>query len=318
MTDCLVIGGGIIGLTTARELSINGLQVTLIDKGECGRAASWAGAGIITPLYPWKYSDFINELSLKSQQQYQSFCLELFKATKIDPEYINSGLLMLDEFNTDKAKNWLKKWNISYQKTTKGALFNIAQVRNSKILPALKKDLIQRGVTIIENTKISLKYNKNNISILGFKAQNIVVCAGAWSGDFNKNIYPVKGQIITIFDKSNTIKNIVLSKGKYIVPRKDGIVLVGSTMENVGFDTSLDDKTKIELFDFAINIFPHLANYKITNHWCGFRPGNNIDPIIKQDKTYKNLFFNTGHFRNGLNTAPYSAKIISTKIMNNT
>ena len=316
MTDCLIIGGGIIGLTTARRLVMSGFKVTLVDKQKCGQESSWAGAGILTPLYPWKYSNFVNKLSFDSQKQYANLCQELLKNTKIDPEYLNSGLLMMDEFESETAKKWLKKFNINYQLTPKGALFDICQVRNPKILQALKKDLELRGVEIFENTQVSIKYLNNVATCQEIPAKNIIICAGSWSSEFGGTTYPVRGQVITLKDDSSIIKNIILKDGKYIVPRQDGVILIGSTMENVGFDRTLSDAVKIELFEFASAIFPHLKNCPITNHWCGFRPGNDFDPVIKESDKYPNLYFNYGHFRNGLNTAIASSDIILNLIKN--
>lgn len=313
MVDFLIIGGGIIGMMTARNLSEVG-SVVLVDKSSCGRESSWAGAGIISPLYPWKYSDFINDLSQKSQKVYKQLCDDLLDKTGIDPEYINSGLKMFDEFDTNIAKNWLKKNNLKYELVDKTAIFDVAQVRNPKILQALKNDILQKKVQIIENVKIK-RLNIRNNQVFGadnIKAKNTIICAGSWSADLvDIDIYPVKGQIITVFDNSKTIKNIILKNGRYIIPRQDGIILVGSTMENVGFDDSLNTQIKQQLFNFATGIFPHLKDCKITNHWCGFRPATSSNPIVKADDKIKNLFINTGHFRNGVNTAPESANIIT-------
>ena len=115
MPDCIVIGGGVIGMMTARELTLKGIRVTLLEKGSCGKESSWAGGGIISPLYPWEYSDEINSFSFASQEVYEDLCHELLDSTGIDPEFYRCGLLMLDQFEQDKAKNWLKKYQISFQ-----------------------------------------------------------------------------------------------------------------------------------------------------------------------------------------------------------
>ncbi len=321
MTDFLIIGAGIIGMMNARELVKEGASVILVDKNNCGKGASWAGGGIIAPLYPWKYSKIINELSFKSQQMYQQICAELFNTTGIDVEYIKSNMLMLDEFDSDIAQKWLKKYQIKYQTTKQGALFNVAQVRNPRILQALKKDLQISGVKIIENKKIKQLVVKNN-KVLGADdliARNTIICAGPYVNDLIiSDIFPVKGEIIVIFDASKSIQNIILKNSNYIVPRKDGTILVGTTYENVGFDTTLNTAVKINLFTFATSIFPHLKKCQIIHHWCGFRPGRKInEPIIAKDDKYENLFINGGHFGNGLNTAPQNAKKMLTILKEN-
>jgi glycine oxidase len=307
-TDALIIGGGIVGLTTALELTKQGLSVVIVDDTS-RQKASWAGAGIISPLYPWKYSDVVNELSIKSQQLYPQLAAEIKEHTGLDIEYLRSGLLMLDEFDSTTAKKWLSKWNIDYQHHNNSALFDIAQVRNSKILPALQAYLKKMGVRFIDTTiqQLNIKHNK----VLGAHniiAKHTIICGGAWSEKLvDVDVYPMKGQIITIFDANRSLPHIVLKNGNYIVPRKDGVVLVGATMEDIGFDNSLDKSQ--ELFEFLLELYPQFKDHTITHHWCGFRPASDTIIIEKSDK-YDNLFINTGHFRNGLNTAPQSAKII--------
>jgi len=104
MSDCLVIGGGVIGMMTARSLALAGAKVTLLDQQQCAQESSWAGGGIISPLYPWKYDDLTNELSIASQVVYEQLCDQILEDTGLDPEYLKSGLLMMDEFNTSEAK----------------------------------------------------------------------------------------------------------------------------------------------------------------------------------------------------------------------
>jgi glycine oxidase len=239
--------------------------------------------------------------------------------TGIDPEYIKSGLKMFDEFDNKVAKKWLKNNNINYKIEDNSAIFDIAQIRNPKILQALKADLLNRKVKVIENTTIKHLNIKNNIVFGGdnIESKYTIICGGSFSNNLtNYDVFPVKGQMITLQDDSKQVKNICLKNGNYLVPRKDGVIVVGATMENAGYDKKLDEIVKNQLFEFAIDIFPHLKNTKITNHWCGFRPATSGNPIIKKSPEIQNLFINTGHFRNGLNTAPESAKIITNLIKN--
>jgi glycine oxidase len=322
MTDCLVIGGGVIGMMTARTLALAGAKVTLLDQQQCAKESSWAGGGIISPLYPWKYDDFTNELSLASQAVYGQLCNQIFEDTGLDPQYLKSGLLMMDEFNTDEAKVWMQKHNLTYQTNANGALFaDIAQVRNPRLLKALKADIINKRVNIVEHTKVEDLLIKNK-RVIGVKtnrqnylADYVVVCSGAWSSEWlalEEKIFPMKGQMIILKAEVATVKHIVLDKGRYIIPRKDGRILVGSTMQNVGFDKSTDEQTRQILHKFASQRFEALTKAEVEYHWSGFRPASKSAKImLGRYGEFDNVYLNTGHFRNGLNTAPESAKRIT-------
>ena len=103
MSDILVVGGGIIGLLTARQLVQAGAQVTLVEMGETGRESSWAGGGILSPLYPWRYGEAVTALATASQHDYPGLCAELHAQTGIDPELTHSGMLILDTEERDAA-----------------------------------------------------------------------------------------------------------------------------------------------------------------------------------------------------------------------
>lgn len=320
MSDCLVIGGGIIGMMSARMLALAGASVTLLDQRECGKESSWAGGGIISPLYPWQYDDLTNELSFASQLIYQDLCNDLLNSSGIDPEYQKIGLLMMDEFNTNAAKSWIKRHKVLHQTHHKGVLFTqIANVRNPRLLQALKVDIINKGVRIIEHTTVNSLINKKD-NVLGvhsnrgdFLSENVVLCAGAWSGQLlNKPqyIFPIKGQMIVLQARIGEIKHIILNQGRYLIPRVDGKILVGASMEDVGFNRELDEATKNSLYAFALRQIPSLKNAKILHHWSGFRPATLDCAVVAKHKTYENLFINAGHFRNGLNMAPESANRI--------
>ncbi len=327
MSDCLIIGGGVIGMMSARMLTLAGANVTLLDQRECGHESSWAGGGIISPLYPWHYDDLTNELSFKSQAVYEQLCKDLHSETGIDPQYQKSGLLMMDEYDTAEAQTWLKRYKISYEKHKDGALFNhISQVRNPRLLQSLKADIIKKGVNIIENVRAEHLIDENN-KVLGvntskekYLADYVVVCSGAWTSQWLKLdevVFPMKGQMIVLKHQAGKIKHIVLNQGRYIIPRLDGRILVGSTMEEVGFDRSVDVSTQESLHQFATEHFADLSTAEVEYHWSGFRPASKTAKVVLgRDTKFDNLFINTGHFRNGLNMAPESANIITKLIIN--
>ncbi len=326
MSDCLIVGGGVIGMMSARYLVDAGVKVTIIDKRECGRESSWAGGGIISPLYPWHYDDLTNELSQASQLVYKDLCAEMQESTGIDPEYIRSGLLMLDEYDSNAAVKWMQKFNIGYTSDKNGALFSdIAQVRNPRLIQALKADIIAKGVKIVEGVQAqSLITSDSKVDGVDTNkgqlfADHVVVCSGAWSSQWlglSDEIFPMKGQMIVI-DSVENLEHIILDQGRYIIPRKDGKTLIGSTMEDIGFDKSTDQEVANSLFEFAQKRVEGIKGKKIIHHWSGFRPASRSGKVILgRDDTYNNLYINTGHFRNGLNMAPESANRIKRLITN--
>ncbi len=318
MSDCLIIGGGVIGMMSARALAMSGAMVTLIDQRTCGKESSWAGGGIISPLYPWMYSDMVNDLSMASQAVYEELCATLFADTGIDTEYIRSGLLMMDEYDRYEAIDWMAVHKVNAEKHPQGALFTlVAQVRNPRLLKALKSDILKRGVEIVEFSKVEeLIVEKDKV--LGVKTEhknyygdNSIICGGAWSSallDIKNEVYPVKGQMIVIKSKPGVLEHIVLDKGRYLIPRKDGRILIGSTTENVGFDRSLNKQVGVELLEFASSRFTALRGASIEHHWSGFRPASKSGVMIKKYEKLEGLYLNTGHLRNGLNMAPESAE----------
>jgi glycine oxidase len=325
MSDCLIIGGGVIGMMSARTLALSGAKVTLLDQGVCGQESSWAGGGIISPLYPWKYDDLTNELSLASQAVYADLCAQILEDTGLDPQYLQSGLLMMDEYDSDVASTWLERYGLTYQIYEKGALFtNIAQVRNPRLIKALKADILSKGVKIVENTQVEsllLSHDKVigvNANQQKYLADHVVVCSGAWSSQWlalTEEIFPMKGQMIVLKSKPEVVEHIVLDQGRYIIPRKDGRILVGSTMQDVGFNRTTDLQTQQLLHTFAMQRFPDLEYADIEHHWSGFRPASKSGKVmLGRHAEFDNVYLNTGHFRNGLNMAPESAKRIEKMI----
>ncbi len=315
-TSCIIIGGGITGLTTAYELVKKNIKVTIIENHPNGKgSSSWAGAGIISTLYPWKYDDFANELSQTSQALYPEFARELKEVSGIDPEYERCGLRMHDEFTSPEAIKWLTQWKLTYTLSDNKALFDVAHIRNNRLLESLKKYLAIHGVQYITHTVKALTIEHG--VVIGadeYRADFIVLCTGSWTNaliDTPSPIYPVKGEMITVQDTHNIVKHIELKNGQYLVPRKDGTLLVGSTMEQVAFDTTLSHKA--ELKSFLVDLYPEFTNAPITHHWCGFRPGSKRIHIA-QHHIYDNVYLNTGHFRNGINTSPAGAKILASLI----
>ncbi len=321
----VVIGGGIMGCMTALLLRQQGHQVTVVERNIIARQASgessWAGAGIIFPLLPWMYGDEVNQLAFAGVSLYPALCQQLLLETGIDPECINSGMLIKPPFDQDVALTWCKNNDVSVeQKGDDLLLTGVSQVKPPKLLQALKQSLIQNDVTLAEETQLQPIKESEQInawqSVTGevFEADKFVVTSGAWSFDLLKetalklNIKPMRGQILLYQLPSNTLSHIIYQDGFYLLQRRDGYLLAGSTLEDVGFDAGISEAVKQQMQTKAETIMPALKNAPIIKHWSGLRPStpDNI-PTIAAHPTIKNLYLNTGHFRYGLTMAPASA-----------
>ena len=334
-----------MGMMQARELMQKGIDVVLIDKGACGSEASWAGGGIISPLYPWRYSDPITALATWSQAYYPNLIQTIEAESEIDPQLTRHGLLMLDVDDKEKALDWSRdssncepNWLSVVEKS---ALYDlepnlregyqsglwmsqVCSVRNPRLLKALYKILTQEPrVTIHEESAVAELVKRGN-KVVGVKtvhgeeilADKTLICSGAWSkalaGSAAINIAPVKGQMIMFKARPGMVNRIVLSGGQYVIPRRDGSVVAGSTLEYTDFDKHTTTQAKDSLADMAINLFPDLANCTISNHWAGLRPGSPEGlPYIGAVPDVENLYINAGHFRNGLVLAPASVRLMT-------
>ena len=333
----MVVGGGIVGCLTALALHDRGCQVTLVERNvvaaQTSGESSWAGAGILFPLLPWMYKDAVNQLAMAGARLYPALCERLLAETGIDPEYTQSGMQILPPFEETTAINWCESYQVPVEKKVNGLLLpTIAQVRPPHLLQALRQLLIQENVSLLENIQLiplQLESLANGEKINSWKtttglileADSFVVTSGAWSYDLlkdtavNLNIKPMRGQILLYENVSEKLENIIYSNGFYLVPRRDGLLLAGSTLEDVGFDKNTTEDVKLELQTKAESILPSLKHALIRKHWSGLRPGapDNL-PTIAAHPTIKNLYLNTGHFRYGLTMAPASAERVAALI----
>ena len=344
MSDCIIIGGGIIGMLTARNLHLAGCKVTLLEKSDTGKESTWAGGGIVSPLYPWRYPDSVTQLASWGQANYEILCNTLLENTGIDPEYTKNGLLILAPEEEQQALQWAQEHAAKLETLTAGEvdriepamkntgktgiwMENIAQVRNPRIAKALRAEIDRLGIEIFPDAEaIGFNIEKNRISGVKtaqglMKADQYAVCTGAWTGQFLKPlgmeiaVKPVQGQMILFKANPGDISRIVLETDRYIIPRRDGRVLFGSTVEHVDFDKQVTESAKKELHDIAVERFPVLRDKPIEHHWAGLRPGSPDGvPVISQHPDFANLFINAGHFRNGVVLAPGSCQLM-TEIM---
>lgn len=320
-SDIIIIGAGIIGLSSAFELAKRGAKVSVLDKGEAGMEASWAGGGILFPLLPWDYPEEVTSLAAAGASLYPEWSAALHESSGIDPEYAKCGMKVLPGSRPmEKAAAWCISHNMRFSEGESGEfhLPDVAQARNPRLLRALRKALENMGVEIVEHCEaLALRGKDGKISGIEtssrgiLEAENYAVCAGAWSGRMlgREDIFPVKGQML-LFEAKGLLDLILLRDDIYLVPRRDGRILAGSTLEHSGFDKSLT--LGKHLHEKASGILPELKSLSPVKHWAGLRPGSpgNI-PTISRHPEFGNLYVNSGHFRYGVTMAPASAKMLA-------
>ncbi|HEX9627332.1 MAG TPA: glycine oxidase ThiO [Acidiferrobacterales bacterium] len=334
-----VIGGGLIGLLCAYELRQAGKEVIVLDRGQVGRGASWAGGGILSPLYPWRYPPAVNVLATWGQERYPELAGSLRASTGTDPEWTRSGLLVIGESDVISARTWCENHGKAAKILTSEQLAalepevgavpgsvilieDVAQIRNPRLLVALREKLLQMGVEIRENTTVNSVIVRNRrISGLcvvdsEISTDRCLVAGGAWSGDLlaavgvQLPIRPVRGQMILYRLPQPVFSHILLKDYHYLIPRRDGHVLVGSTFEDAGFDLTPTESARRELQTAALELLPLLNKYPVLRQWAGLRPGSPQGvPFIGEHPGISGLFVCAGHFRNGIVMGPASARL---------
>ncbi|MBU0900354.1 MAG: glycine oxidase ThiO [Gammaproteobacteria bacterium] len=342
VTDVLVLGAGVVGLLSAFQLAVAGKTVVLVEAGFIGQESSWAGGGIVSPLYPWRYSPAVTALAHWSQDFYPRLAEQLLEQTQIDPEVYVTGLYWLDLDDDAEALAWAQREGRALQSVDIAAvqravpalavgfgralqMADVANVRNPRLVKALRAALQQMpNVTVHEQCAVS-GFIRDGGRITGVQtaqgdmhADQVVLAAGAWSGELMKTlgielpVVPVKGQMILYKCAEDFLPAMVLAKGRYAIPRRDGHILIGSTLEHAGFDKTTTEEALASLKASAVELLPALANAEVVGHWAGLRPGSPEGiPYIGPVPGYEGLWLNCGHYRNGLVLAPASCQLLA-------
>lgn len=333
-----IVGAGVVGLSVALNLLQRGYRVTVLERKHVGGESSWAGGGVLSPLLPWEYTEPVTALSLRSMRGYATWVAGLEKLTDCETELWQCGMLVLNVATPLYAHAWcqahevpmtpifcVKEFGWEGARIHKNIfrLPNVAQIRNPRLIKALHTSICHLGGSIQEycsvmNMNIEGGYVRTiQTAVNKLNADIVVLATGAWAGTvFNTlqatpHIRPIRGQMLLFKLQPGVLNTIVYRNGLYLIPRRDGHILVGSTLEDVGFDKSTDMPTRARLHAQAAELLPTLASVQPIQHWSGLRPGSpdNI-PIIGRHPDFDNVFVNTGHYRYGVTMAPASAELL--------
>jgi glycine oxidase len=347
--DVLIIGGGVIGLTAAYFLAREQVSVEIVDQGDFGKEASWAGAGIIPPGDPSHARDPFDQLRAHSSMLFPRLSAELREQTGIDNGYRRSGGLVFHDdprsgsqtpvWEQDPHREWrsegvrseevqgaaMRRLEPALGPDLAAAYFlpELAQVRNPRHLQALLSYCQTRGVRFRPGCPVlGFERQENRITAVrtsagSLRADRYLLTAGAWTSGlleplgWRPGIRPVRGQIALLQTGTPLFHRILLRGKRYLVPRPDGRILVGSTEEDAGFDKRTTAEAIQGLLTFAISMVPDLASAHPERSWAGLRPGSPDGlPYIGPVPGIDNLFIAAGHFRAGIQLSPATGLVL--------
>jgi glycine oxidase len=349
----IVIGAGVIGLGIAWRLAQAGCVVSVYDKGEAGHGASWAAAGMLAAAVETEPGEEpLLPLALESQRLWPDFARELEAVTGISPEYRDDGTMVV-ALNRDDAETLRHSYEFQKGLGLELEWFNAAEARRLEphLKPGIAAAVLSRrdhqvdnrclsralaaavrgaGVALHEHCPVREVVLSGNraagiVSERGQEAADVVVlAAGAWSRSIGgipaahqPPVRPIKGQMLALqMDPvAPLVRHVIWLPRGYLVPRRDGRLIIGATVEERGFDTSLTAGGLLALIEGAWRAIPTIEELPIAETWVGFRPGSRDDAPMLGPSGVDGLVIATGHHRNGILLTPVSADVVSQYIL---
>ncbi len=348
-----IIGAGVCGLGIGWRLAQAGCQVDVFDKGEAGRGATWASAGMLAGgLETEPGEEHLLPLAQRSQEMWPEFARELQAASGIDLGYRDEGILWIALTQDDAAQlrftfefqtglgialEWLTGAETRAREPhlkpgLTAAIYSPHdhQVDNRQLALALKQAFQGAGGRLHENTAVtSVEVEAGRVRGVALgervhRAEVVVLAAGAWSRDIDglpeaarPPVRPLKGQALALrMDPAAPLIEHVLWVPKgYMVPRNDGRLLIGATVEERGFDESLTAGGVFALLESAWRALPAIEELAIDEFWVGFRPGSRDDLPILGPTPVDGLMLASGHHRNGILLAPITAEAVAQQVL---
>jgi glycine oxidase len=321
--DVIIAGAGLAGITAALELCERRAKVLVVERGEAGREASSAAAGMLAPSDP-ETPPALQAMALESAHIYPEFVDKLQRSTGIRVDFRRQGTIVLGE-NAPPA-NYQKLSGEELHRIEPGLLVHELPaflVAEDSVDPVLLMQAAIRaaelaGIEIRTNVTVQqMRWKSDRVEVATDRgtlmAQSAVNCMGAWSG---APVKPRKGQMLYLQpSKAGLVQHVVRAPGAYIVPRSSGKILVGTTVEDVGFDKSVRAETIQAMHNAAAKYLPELAKARVTDTWAGLRPGSPDDLPLIGPTEERNVFIASGLFRNGILLAPLAAKATADLVM---
>jgi len=346
----VIIGAGVIGSSIAWRLAREGASVTVLERGRIGREASWAGAGMIAPQAEAQADGPFFQLCIRAREAFEPTLEMLAADTAVDPEYDRIGLLYVafDSNERTELEN-RARWQVNAGGTVDELSPTAARaiepaispdmiyalhmplerrVDNRKLTQAYASAAIAKGAEFIEGAAVAEAIVKGR-SVTAvrthdrrlFEADAVINAAGSWASEIRGitdqvETYPVRGQILCFETRPGTLHASVFSLGGYLVPRRDGRIVAGSTMEQAGFDKSVTLAGLAKISRSALEMVPGLGALPFREAWAGLRPATrDFLPVLGSSPSVPNFFYAIGHFRSGILLSAITGEIVADLIL---
>ena len=321
--DVIIAGGGIIGVSLALELRERGATVLVLDRAEPGSEASSAAAGMLAAADP-ETPELLRPLARASARMFSAFVHKIESAAGIQVDFRRVGTIALMSKNTavreyrGLSATELQRLEPSIHRSGHSAYL----VREDSVDPNLlmRAALVAartRGIEVLGHTAVTeIRERGDAVEVITqtemISALCAVDCRGAWSGE---PVRPRKGQMLYVLPQTALLQHVLRTPEAYVVPRSSGKILIGATVEDAGFDKSVNPSAIRHFLQNAAKYLPELLSAEITQSWAGLRPGtpDDLPSIGPTDKP--RVFISTGHFRNGILLAPITAQIMADLIL---
>lgn len=346
--NVVVVGGGIIGCSVAARLALAQVKVTVLERSIPGAEASSAAAGILGAQSEADGPGAFYDLCERSRDLYPAFVDELEALVGFDVGYRPTGVLHVTttqegEAALQRAVTWQRARGLDAElvdahaaRALEPALASTlraaavfprdASIDNRQLMRALIMTAAKRGVSFrtgYVRGLVSQGGRCTGVDLDGatLEADAVVVAAGSWTGLVQglalppQGVRPARGQMVMLRTRLPLLQRVVVTDGGYLVPRADGRLLAGSTMELVGFEKHVTAEGLRRILAMALGACPALAEAPVEEHWAGLRPlTEDRLPILGQGPL-EGLFLASGHFRNGILLAPVTGELISQLVL---